>query len=248
MSARSFLVCVFAAGLLATASQDLPRVAASRTTGERVKLNSSTKILTGKDSAAYLVDFSYAFDGPAIRIDGLGTVPAKGTYQFVSGMREIRFSDPATGAVLEKLPLRETTVTAAKPPLDEIPPETQFPHGFRAYTWELPASLPERANAVLKKYFLYSPHELNNLTYLATTYTPLPLTRELSDRGILAQVALLFSFPYDPAAGKYAFHIQCAAREGRALSDDLRPTANAEILQRANSFVDQLVAEMKAGK
>ncbi len=97
------------------------------------------------------------------------------------------------------------------------------------------------------KYFIYS-RQNNKLTYLATTYTPLPLNKKLADDGVFAELALLLSFPYDPASGKYSFHVQYSTKEGRALSDELRQTDNPEILQAANNFVDKIVAAMKAGK
>lgn len=101
---------------------------------------------------------------------------------------------------------------------------------------------------MLAKYFNYLPHENNKLTYLATTYIQLRLNKKLTDRGVQAQLALLLSFPYDPAAGMYSFHVQYLANEGRALSDELRPTNNGEIIGAAKDFVDKIVAEMKAGR
>ena len=144
------------------------------------------------------------------------------------------------------MPLTPTLVVAAKPPLNEIPGENQFTGGFRAFPWGLPASLQERADAVLGKYFHYLPLQNKDVTHLTTTFTPLQLSKKLSDSGVLAQVSLLITFPFNPAANKYEFHVQSLVKEGRALSDDLRATNNSEIVQAADSFVDGLVQEMKS--
>ena len=216
-------------------------------TSTRVTLDSVEKVFISENHPAYLVSFSYDFSiTSTIYIKGLGVVPAKGRYQYLSDAQALEFRDPATNSELEKVPLKETIYKAAKPPLNEVPGQKDFSPGFRSFTWELPTPLQERANEVLARYFLYLPQENNRLTYLTTTYAPLALSKKLSDSGVMAQLALLLSFPYDPTTGKYSFHIQYAAKEGRALSDELRPTSNDEILKAANDFVDKIVAEMKS--
>jgi hypothetical protein len=216
-------------------------------TSSRVTLDSVDKVFIAENHPAYLVSFSYDFSiTSTVYIKGLGVVPAKGRYQYLSDAQALEFWDPATNSELEKVPLKETIYKAAKPPLNEVPSQKDFSPGFRSYTWELPTSLQERANQVLAHYFLYLPQENNRLTYLTTTFAPLTLSKKLTDSGVMAQLALLLSFPYDPTTGKYSFHIQYAAKEGRALSDELRPTSNVEILKAANDFVDKIVAEMKS--
>jgi hypothetical protein len=212
-----------------------------------VKIGSVTKVFVAKDSPAYLVSYSYNFEKlHSVYIEGIGIVSGKGSFQYLSTAQELEFRDPTTDAVLERVPLKETAAVAAKPPLNEVPTENQFPPGYRSYTWELPISLQDRANTVLAKYFNYQPHENDKLTYLATTYTPLVLDKKLTEKGIQAQVALLLSFPYDSGAGKFSFHIQYLAKEGRALSDELRLANNGEILAAAKDFVDGIVAAMKS--
>ena len=249
---RHFLFFCIVSSLVSVSqsqAQTQPHAAGGEAATPRAKIVSAAKVLIAKNRPAYLVSFSFDFDNsPSIYIKGFGVVSSKGTYQYISTEPELQFCDPTTGAVLERLPIEETTVVAAKPPLNEIPGDNEFSQGIHSYTWELPVSLQERANAVLAKYFIYSPHENNKLTYLATTYTPLPLNKKLADDGVLAELALLLSFPYDPASGKYSFHVQYSTKEGRALSDELRQTDNPEILQAANNFVDKIVAAMKAGK
>lgn len=216
--------------------------------GSRVKVETVTKIFTGKDTPAYLVGFSYDFgNARQIHIEGLGVVAGKGNFQYITTNQELEFRDASNDALLERVPLREKTVIAARPPLNEIPPEDQF-SAYRSFIWEQGVPLQERANAVLGRYFNYRTYEKDKLTHLATTYTQLPLSKKLTDNGIQAQIALLLSFPYDPATGKYSFRVQPLAKEGRLLSDDLRSTSNAEIVEAGNAFVDKIVKEMKSGR
>lgn len=240
MLTLSWFVILFSCGL-STGQLEMQSAPA------RVRLENVEKVSIGTNRPAYLVSFSYEFaSAPHVYIKDLGIVPAKGSYQFLSSAQDLEFRDPATNALLERVLIKETISTASKLPLNQIPAQKDFSTGFRSYTWDIPASLQERANQVLAKYFLYLPEENNKLTYLTTTYVPLQLSKKLSDSGVLAQLALLLSFPYDPASGKYSFHIQYVAKEGRMLSDELRPTNNEEILKVANDFVDKIVAEMKS--
>jgi hypothetical protein len=238
--------CACAASLFLFVCPAQPQSPAPAQQASRIKLESVAKVLIANDTPAYLVSYSYDFDKmPNVYIKGLGVVPSKGSYQYISREQELEFRDPTTNAVLERVPIQETMVVAAKPPLNQIAGDNQFSQAYRAYSWEQPTPLQERANTVLAKYFNYLPRENNKLTYLATTYTQLPLDKKFTDRGVLAQVALLLSFPYDPTTGKYSFHVQYSAKEGRALSDELKSTNNEDILRAANEFVDKIVSEMK---
>lgn len=211
-----------------------------------VKVETVNKVRIATNSSAYLISFKYDFGKRSpVYIKGLGIVPSKGEYHYISQEQELEFLDPTDNSLLVRVPARETAVVAATPPLNEIPNEHEFPSAFRSFLWDTPASLLERADETLGKYFNYLPHENNRVTYLTTTYTPLTLDKRLIDRGILAQIALLISFPYDPATGHYSFRVQSLVKEGRPLSDDLRPTKSDDILKAAAGFVDRLVVEMK---
>ena len=215
-----------------------------------VTIESVTKVYVAQNVQAYLVSFSYDFGMvPSVHLRGLGVLPPRGAYHYISKEMELEFLDSRSGSVLERVPMGETAVVAAKPPLNEIPPDSIFKkEGIHSFTWDAAIPLMERVNLVFGKYFLYSPHEDKQLIYLATTYTSLPLNRQLLENGVLAQIALLVSFPYDPTSGKYSFHIQYLLKEGRSLSDDFRPTSNMEIVKAANDFVGNLVNEMQTGK
>jgi len=217
--------------------------------GVKVQVASVSKVLVANNVPAYLISYKYDFaNRTTVYLRGFGTVPAKGA--FVNLVRELQldFRNSLEGPQIVTVPLKLTVIVAAKPPRNEIPGADEFPSGYRSFPWELPIPLQERANAVLGRYFHYLPHENNKLTYLNTTYTPLPIDKTLSDNGVLAQVALMLSFPYDPSTDKYSFHVQSIVQEGRPLSGTFQATNNPEIVKAADRFLDKLVAEMKGSQ
>lgn len=179
-------------------------------------------------------------------MEHFGTVPGKGSFGYISTDSQLEFRDRPGGNLLANVPLEETVVLAAKPPLMELPDESQFKGGVWEPTWDSPSSLHERANAVLGKYFRYEPRSDKGVVYLRTTFTPLHLTgvRE----GVIAKLALLLVFPDQPESDKYPFSIKSLVKEGRSHSDEYRDTSNPAIAEAAKQFVANLVADMKAGK
>jgi hypothetical protein len=170
---------------------------------EGVSLQTVEKVFISKTVNAYLVSYSYDF-GPAdgVYIEGVGVVPAKGTYHHLVPGQELTLWDADKRTILKRVALMETVTVAATPPLNEVPTNDNFPSSYRSFPWPASKSLQERANTVLGKYFNYLPRDDNRITYLSTTYTPLPLSSELTRRGVVAQVSLLLSFPHDVAGDK----------------------------------------------
>jgi len=211
-----------------------------------IKVKSVVKVLLAKDTAGYSVAYDYDFPQQrAVFIKGVGTVAAKGAFSYLCRDNRLEVRDPDTGSVLLQTELSETVVAAARPPLNEIPSETEFPREFQSFPWDSPKSLPERSNAVLNKYFRYLPREDKGTTYLITTFTPLPL--QDAPAGTKARLALLLSFPYEASAAGYTFHVQSLVKEGRDLSDNFRPPTSKNIVPAADTFVRSLIGEMKAG-
>lgn len=223
--------------------------AASAQRGEpnsRVNINRALKVLVAKGIPGLSIDYEYDFAGRSqVHIDGLGIVPASGHFQYVTTNTELIFSEVGTtsGAVLLRIPLHPTLSVAAKPPLTEIANITEFPLAFSAYPSSASAPpLPIRMNAVLGQHFRYRPFESDGRTFIVTTFAPLPLrgVRE----GVVAEIALLLSFPYDRDTGQYNFHIQSLIREGRTHSDDFRPTTDDTIVSAARAYVDGIAKEL----
>ncbi len=212
--------------------------------GSTLAALSIVKIRVNPDTPAFSIAFDYNFPGRSyVHIVGLGIVPAKGRFRYLSLARSIEFRDVVNGDRLGTLPLIETAIVAAKPPLNEVPSESQFPEQFRSFQWESSDSFHVHADAVLGRYFRYLPSERNHTTYIVTTFAPLQLQNLPS--GVLGQVALLLSFPYNKNSGSYSFHIQSLVREGRTHSEEYRPTSRAEIIRASDKLVDGLVTELQ---
>jgi hypothetical protein len=145
---------------------------------------------------------------------------------------------------LSKKLLVETTVVSAKPPLFEIPRETEFPNVFQEFAWKYDSSLRASLNLVLGRYFRYFPREDAGNTYLLTTFTPLQLHEVASS--VLGQISLLLSFPStrDRTNGSLPVTVKSIVREGRSHSDEFRPTSNPRILRAADEFIRSLIAEL----
>jgi hypothetical protein len=248
MPTRRSVLAVSAAALVAPvaiAQQGVSPTDAPTADKGRVNVKNVAKVLIAKDSPALSVTYEYDFPGrSSVHVGGLGTVPARGAFSYIATDKRLLFTDPTNGNVLADVDLKETVIVAARPPLTQIPSEHDFDTAFRSFIWNSASPFKERANTVLGEYFHYLPRISNDVTFLATTFAPIPLQGVAN--GVLGQIALLFSFPYDVAASQYAFRVQSLVREGRALSDQFRATTNTAILSSGDRFVDKLVGEMKS--
>jgi hypothetical protein len=245
------LICLCAISAIALAGKQGQRTGKTSSkfvsSGAKVTVKKVVQVLTGKETRAYSVVYEYEFPGrSSVFIDHLGTVPGKGSFGYISTDNRLEFRDRPRGDLLASVPLEETVVVAAKPPLMQVPDESQFQGGVWEPTWDSPDSLHERANAVLGKYFRYEPRSDKGVVYLRTTFTPLPLTgvRE----GVIAKLAILLVFADRPESDKYPFSIKSLVKEGRSHSDEYRDTSNPAVAEAAKLFVTNLVAEMKAAK
>jgi hypothetical protein len=212
----------------------------------RVNVKRVVKVFITKTTPAYSIEFEYKFpDRTKVHIQNIGIASASGHFNYLTTDDSLMFRDADSGAMLTNIRLRETITSAAKPPLNEIANETDFPAAYRSYRWQGHEGLPLRANSVLGKYFRYRPSERDGRTFIMTTFSPLEVrgVRE----GILGQIAVLVSFPYDAATDTFDFHVQSLVREGRTHSDEFRPTSNPMLIRAADAFIDNLVAEIQRG-
>ncbi len=215
----------------------------SQTRGD-IHVQSAVKVMVARDTPALRVSYQYDFPNrQTVCINGLGVVPAHGEFEYLTREASLQVRDAPNGAILAETPLKETVIVAARPPLNRVPAEKDFPADFRSDTWSSSAPLQDRLNVVLRKYFSYMPSDDSKVSYLATTFTPLQVDK--LPAGSTAQVPLLISFPHDATPGKYWFRVHSLVEEGRLLSDQTRPTSNENIQKAAAKFVDQLMNEIR---
>ena len=65
---------------------------------------------------------------------------------------------------------------------------------------------------------------------------------------MIGQIALQFSFPFDPTTQTFSLHVQSVVREGRELSDEFKPAFTPALLKEADKFISRVVDEIKTGK
>jgi hypothetical protein len=204
------------------------------------------KVFIAADKPAYSISYEYDFRGKTrVHIAGLGFVRSRGSFSYLTRTPRLVISDENQNRVLADVPLTETVVIAAKPPLNEVPDEHQFPRALRSFRWDRDEPIQAHADEVLSKYFRYSPQENNNVVTLTTTFAPIPLPANNS--GLTGQVALSLSFPARPEVGGSILLARSIVREGRSHSDEYRVTGNLALTKAADAFIDALIAEMKAG-
>lgn len=246
------LICVWALGVSLAAAQDNAdsrfRRGSDAAAGE-VHLKSVVKIFLAIDMPGYAIVYDYDFPKRDwVYIKGIGTVRAKGSFRYLTTDKQIEVRDRPSGAILASVPLQETVIVAAKPPLLSTPQLEDFPRDFQTFNWDSAQTLQERAQAVLNKYFHLVPNDEceKDVAHIRTTFTPLNL-KDVST-GVTAQVALLLSFPCSPKTSKYAFQIQSRVMEGRTHSDVFRSTSDPTVIHLADNFVQDLVTAMKTGE
>jgi hypothetical protein len=221
----------------------------ARGDGYHVDVVRVVRVRVGENKLAYSIEYRYDFARrDSVYIDHLGTVPPQGSFRYLVMEPVLVFKETADGATLTKVSLTETVLVAAKPPLNRVPSESEFPPAHTAFSWRSALSLQEQANAVLSKYFHYMPCPTGNVqkvNCILTTFAPLSLP-DLPE-GALGQVALLISFPYDTQSDHFQVYVQTLVREGRSHSDDFRPTSNAVLMKGADGFVAKVLTELQGG-
>lgn len=216
--------------------------AQARTPASPLDLRSAVPMQVAPGVAALTIDYRYVFPGRStVHIDGLGDAPASGAFRYVTREPSLSIRDRRGGAVLATIPLAPTVGLAARPPLSRIPDRTAFGSAFRAFRWTSAAPLTERSNAVLSRYFAYEPREVDDVTEVATTFTPI---KGAGARPAVGRLAMLITFPYLPKDGAFGVRVRTVVEEGRSKSDEYRPASDPELLKAANAFVDQVTREL----
>jgi hypothetical protein len=243
-------IFVWALGVSLAAAQDADsRLHRSDAAAGKVDVKSVVKIFLAQDTPGYAIVYEYDFPNrDRVYIKGLGSVRAKGSFRYLTTDKQIEVRDRPAGEILASVPLQETVIVAAKPPLLSTPQLEDFPRDFQTFNWDSAETLQERAQTVLNKYFHLVPNDEcdKEVAHIRTTFTPLDL-KDVST-GVTAQVALLLSFPCSPKTSKYAFQIQSRVMEGRTHSEVFRPTSDPTVVHSADTFVQGLVAAMKTGE
>src|ERR1051325_6976606 len=211
---------------------------------EAVQVLQVVAVLLPGGIPAHSVHFRYRFTAlAAVHIQNLGLAPSEGQFRFLTADDRLVFRDATTKSTLAEIPLVETLITASKPPLQDIAPESEFPEAFRVYQWRGVTHLSVRANAVLNRHFKYKTSQKDGRTVLVTTFTP--INANIGNPAILGRIALILSFPFNESGDACDLRVQSLVQEGRVLSDEFRSTSNFALIRAGDKFVESLVASMR---
>jgi hypothetical protein len=212
----------------------------------KVHVKSVVEKSTSADKVVYEIIYSYDFKGrDTVYVDGLGTVPAKGKFRYMTSGRKLEFRQFAFGPLIANVWLEETKTIAGDGATD-LPKESDFPQFFRSSTWVPPPTFPDTAVKVIQNYFPsgYNTRQEGQVSYYITTYSRLPV----ADGNLRSQIAVRISQPYDREADKFNYHIQFVHRDRPRLSDTWRygNDCNPLTITAALELINKLVGELSA--
>lgn len=204
-----------------------------------IMVNAVAKGNTSQGMTLYKVNYSYEFKGrDTVFIKGLGLVPAKGQFVYLTEDPRVEFLDSAGGRVIG-VAYTPSTYSFLGP--IELPSEDAFTKVARDELWEYSTSFQEMAiKALNKRNLLYQSYERDQVSCLLTTYTSL---KELPDF-LSAQIALRLTHPYRTKDGRLLFRVQFAARERRIKEDKWRCELCDEVQKVSNKYLDEFVREL----
>ena len=212
-----------------------------------VRINSAVRVQIAPGVDAYSVDYNYDIPGKSsVYIAGLGIVPGRGHFHYLTSAKNLEIDDALDGTPIVIQTIQETTVVAAKPPLNQIPPIAEFETTHKAYAWKSNRSLQQHLDDLLNSHFRYLPLEHQKSSTIVTSFAPLALAG--SPNGTIAQVALLISFPHESVPGEFRFYVQTDLQEGRSHSDDFHQTSDPRIVDACDRFLANLFAGIPPAK
>jgi hypothetical protein len=210
---------------------------------QNVTIKEAVAVFVAPDRRALSIEYDYSFpDRDMVRITDIGTVPAKGSFKYITENSSLVFSDAKDARPILTVPLRETAQVAAKPPQDKVPDEDKFSTAGRAFRWQSTSSLQIKLNTILTKRVEYRPSEVDGVTQFITTFAP--ITASEGNNQLIGQVAMLVSFPYDKDATGFLIRVRTLVQEGRRKSDKFKNTSNPAMVKAANDWVDKVMAEL----
>jgi hypothetical protein len=166
------------------------------------------------------VSVSYDFkDASNVRFVGLGLVPAKNSYTYLTSSSEIKFLSKDLNQVIYTAPLVITAEPMGAEAVD-LPKESDFPPQFRSKYYTPDTLFTEVMLNVVQKYFPsgFLPYQTGPINSCITTYRNLPVP----DPNLRGQLALKISQPYDVRSHKLTYRIQFIERDRPRLSDTWR--------------------------
>lgn len=216
----------------------------AREFGKQIDVKRVARVRIAERVPAYSVEIQYAFaDHQTVELSPLGTVPADGSFHFISTEPELVFREKPGGAILMRVVLEETVRVAERPPIYPVPEERLFPPGYISFSWQDAKSLLRRADTVLTRHFQYLPRKVGGRDAIFTTFADLPDQR--LPKGKAGRVALLISYPYDLQSDHFEVRVRSLVVDGEAPADGVKPANDEQVKAEAIRFVADVVRQLQ---
>ena len=223
------LVLLFAAG---------PAVSADSEPSVKIEKH----ILVGSSQGPVrAVSFQYDFPGlRSVHIKGLGNVPARGTFNYLTQDTTLQFLDSRTGKLILDVPLKNPRQMMGDYSVT-LPAQTEFPPAFRSGRWTRTDSfqvhLTDTLNARFPSGFLVLRVEGSNA--VITTYRDLESVSE----PLFGRLAVMVESPASPSADlTFRVHVLTQERRSRTNWQEL---STQEVQRAAEKYVSSLVKEIE---
>jgi hypothetical protein len=231
--------------------QDSQEVNKAKGPNHSVNVTKGIERTTAENTIVYQISYNYEFKGrTTVYIKGLGFVPSKGQFSYMSSEAQLEFRESETGPVIATVQLEET-IRSQGSDSTEFPEESKFPSFFRSSSWSPPATFPVAAVKIIQKYFPsgHTARQSGSVNSFITTYRNLQIPNPNNDvniQNLRSQIAVIVSQPYDPSVNGFIYHIQVVARDRPKLSTTWRygDNRNAKTISTAEEFVNTLISEL----
>ena len=234
-SEGEMLTRIMLLGLTATAAAN----AVAQT--PRVTVTRLLELPTSQGKAVSLA-YTYSFPGrQSVYIKGVGTVPASGSFEYLSMDRRLEFRDASDGSVLLHVPLNNPEKLLGRETTD-VPSNGEFPAAARNGRWTGPGSFPVHAERVLSRSFSFGSvvSEVDGQVMRTTTYHAI----DVPASPLKVNVAVKVTYPAAPKRTGHAFSLHVLVKERRSRSE-WRPAESEDALRAVETFIASLLAALE---
>jgi hypothetical protein len=187
------------------------------------------------------VAFTFDFPGrDSVTIKGLGTVPARGSFRYLTPFDRLEFLEPATGRTLFELPLTDPQQLMNRYSVT-LPAQNDFPQAFRTGRWDGAGSFHVHLADVLNRHFPsgFVVLQVNQANALLTTYRALDGVSE----PLFGRVAVLIEPPADHPPGA-PFRVRFTTQERRSRTG-WQNLSSQEVRAAVERYITGFVRELE---
>jgi hypothetical protein len=193
----------------------------------------------------YLIEYEYAFKNrPTVYVPGLGPVPPAGKFSYLCSTLFLEFRESETGAVLVKVPLKETVLEMGVLTA-ELAKSWQFSGASTHATREATSPFISQLDTVLSKYF-HPPYEVcdvSNQTCVITTFSNLSDLGFSLPKHVNGEVALMVEYTQSKERTEFKVHVK--ALESRSHDPEWLDPETEDVVKDAGLFAEKVKRELQ---